>query len=288
MNEAIKALKAGDHKTAYRLLRRHLRKNPKDVKAWLWISQATTDKKKQIDALKQALRLQPDHPKSKAIRRRIHKLENSQTRQQRSQSSTSSSVRNSEEYPFDELLAEVRAELQVHMEEKEAAQNEALLNKAKASLLQEKLEARAKSNNLNGASYTTDVEPSSASNPSATNQEQGSLEQNTVLVEEQSNEESGIDLILELKKGIEEKEKSRNRKKDAPIKSAMKVAPPVASKTTSPPARVRPRAEKTAVDMKPKSSSRRSLVLWMWGVLLLSVLVVVGVVFIIPNLPLSN
>lgn len=283
MNEAIKALKAGDGKTAYRQLRRHLRSNPKDVQAWLWISQATTDRKKQIDALKQALRLEPNHPKSKAIRRRIGQLENSKVKTARAELVPSSSSDDSDEYPFDELLAEVRAELQRHRAEKEAEQNQLLSDKA--SLLQDdarnELEISAQNGRFNGTSHAVKAESGDLETPSEANLK--NKQENAASTQDSLNE-NGIDLILELKKSIEEKEQNSIRRKETPIKSAMKVAAPAVSQTSSPPIS----AEKTAVDMEPKSSNRKGLVLWMVGVLLLSVLVVIGVVFIIPNLPLSN
>ena len=287
MNEAIKALKAGDRKTAYRQLRRHLRSNPKDIQAWLWISQATTDPKKQIDALKQVLRLEPNHPKSKAIHRRIRQLENSKVKAVRVEPVPSSSSDDSDEHEFDELLAEVRAELQRHRAEKEAKQKKLLSDQA--SLLQDdaqnELEISAQNGRLNGTSHAVKAESKALSTPLQANLKN---EQENGVSAEDSFNENGIDLILELKKSIEEKQQNRIKKKEAPIKSAMKVAAPAVGQTTSPPISPLPRAEKTAVDMEPKSSNRKGLVLWMVGVLLLSVLVVVGVVFIIPNLPLSN
>lgn len=74
MNQVIEALKAGDQKTAFELLRRHLATHPKDANAWLWMSEATTDPKQQRDALNRVLTLAPDHPRADSLRKRLATL----------------------------------------------------------------------------------------------------------------------------------------------------------------------------------------------------------------------
>jgi hypothetical protein len=74
MNEVKKALKAGDKERAFALLRRHLAANPKDANAWLWMSEATTNPKQKIDALKRLLMLAPQHPHAEAIRQQLERL----------------------------------------------------------------------------------------------------------------------------------------------------------------------------------------------------------------------
>lgn len=74
MNEAIKALKAGDKQRAFALLRRYLAENPKDANAWLWMSEATTNPKQQVDALRRVLTLAPQHPHALSIHQRLEAL----------------------------------------------------------------------------------------------------------------------------------------------------------------------------------------------------------------------
>lgn len=79
MNEVKKALQAGDRERAFALLRRHLAANPKDANAWLWMSEATTNPKQKIDALKRVLMLAPQHPHAAPIRQRLERLTNKQS-----------------------------------------------------------------------------------------------------------------------------------------------------------------------------------------------------------------
>jgi hypothetical protein len=90
MREAIEALRAGDRQRAFLLLRRHLNAHPADTTAWLWMSEAAPESEQQKDALRQALRLSPDHPHAAAIQQRLRTLE-STTLQNSSPQSTPSS-----------------------------------------------------------------------------------------------------------------------------------------------------------------------------------------------------
>ncbi|MGH2541640.1 MAG: hypothetical protein ACRDIB_02505 [Ardenticatenaceae bacterium] len=74
MQEAIDAFRAGDKGRAFVLLRRYLATNPRDVTAWLWISDAAPEPQMQIDALERALELAPEHQYAEVIRERIRIL----------------------------------------------------------------------------------------------------------------------------------------------------------------------------------------------------------------------
>jgi hypothetical protein len=74
MQQAIEALRAGDKDLAFVLLRRHLAMNPKDVTAWLWMSEAAPEPRMQIDALERVLRLAPEHPQAAVIHERLRVL----------------------------------------------------------------------------------------------------------------------------------------------------------------------------------------------------------------------
>jgi hypothetical protein len=75
MREAIEALRAGDRQRAFVLLCRHLNAHPSDTTAWLWMSEAAPEPEQQKDALRQVLRLSPDHPHAPAIQQRLSMLE---------------------------------------------------------------------------------------------------------------------------------------------------------------------------------------------------------------------
>ncbi len=295
MNEAIKSLKAGDRKTAYRLLRRHLRTNPKDVNAWLWISQATTDRKKQIDALQLVLALAPQHPRAKAIRKRLRDLNNASpiTTHGAPPSSESDSV----EYPFDDLLAEVRAELEKHSPQKQSLPKKAPLS----SSLNAQSSAQVAENALPNKASRAAVRDSEAEHTKTPALSPNNLkkESSKAIPEQETFSDENIDLILELKKSqealqaIEMKEEQAAKEKAAKAKPSAKAEPSVvASKAPaaepiidSGPVTSLPAAEEAEA---VETSHRKNLVLWMWGVLLLSIIVVVTVIFIMPNLPPSN
>lgn len=74
LNEAISALKAGDKSRAYDLLRQHLAANPDDATAWLWMSEAVSEREQQVEALEQVLRLAPTHSRAPMIRKRLDTL----------------------------------------------------------------------------------------------------------------------------------------------------------------------------------------------------------------------
>lgn len=74
MKEAIDALSRGEQDKAFKLLCRHLAAHPNDAGGWLWLSEATDDPQKKLDALDRVLKLDPDHPRASGIVQRIEAI----------------------------------------------------------------------------------------------------------------------------------------------------------------------------------------------------------------------
>lgn len=74
MQEAIDALSRGEQDRAFKLLCRHLAAHPDDASGWLWLSEATDDPRKKLDALDRVLKLDPNHPRASGIVQRIEAI----------------------------------------------------------------------------------------------------------------------------------------------------------------------------------------------------------------------
>lgn len=75
IDDAIAALRRGDQARAFALLRACLTRDPKDATAWLWMSEATPDIHRKIEALERFIHLAPDHPRVPSATARLHYLE---------------------------------------------------------------------------------------------------------------------------------------------------------------------------------------------------------------------
>lgn len=75
IEEAIAALRHGDQPTAFTLLRARLAEEPKDALAWLWMSEATADVRRKVEALTRFLQLAPNHPHVPSVRLRLQQLQ---------------------------------------------------------------------------------------------------------------------------------------------------------------------------------------------------------------------
>lgn len=75
LDHAIQALRRGDQSTAFEVLRTILAQNPKDATAWLWMSEATADPQRKVQALSRFLALAPDHPRAPSVRLRLQNLQ---------------------------------------------------------------------------------------------------------------------------------------------------------------------------------------------------------------------
>ena len=75
IDHAIQALRQGDQRTAFEMLRTILAQNPKDATAWLWMSEATADPQRKLEALSRFLTLAPDHPRAPSVRLRLQNLQ---------------------------------------------------------------------------------------------------------------------------------------------------------------------------------------------------------------------
>lgn len=75
IEEAIAALRHGDQATAFTLLRNRLAQEPKDAGAWLWLSEATPDVRRKMEALTRFLALAPNHPHAPSVRLRLQQLQ---------------------------------------------------------------------------------------------------------------------------------------------------------------------------------------------------------------------
>ena len=74
IDEAITALRHGDQATAFTLLRTRLAQEPKDATAWLWMSEATPDIRRKVEALTRFLALAPNHAHAPSVRLRLQQL----------------------------------------------------------------------------------------------------------------------------------------------------------------------------------------------------------------------
>lgn len=61
LDDALKALRAGDKREARRLLGNVLRDDPDSITAWWYLSEALDDREQKVHCLRQVLRLHPDH-----------------------------------------------------------------------------------------------------------------------------------------------------------------------------------------------------------------------------------
>jgi hypothetical protein len=75
IEEAIAALRHGDQATAFTLLRTRLAQEPKDATAWLWMSEATPDIRRKVEALTRFLDLAPTHAHTPSVRLRLQQLQ---------------------------------------------------------------------------------------------------------------------------------------------------------------------------------------------------------------------
>lgn len=75
IDDAIAALRRGDQAKAFALLRGRLTQEPKDATAWLWMSEATPNIHRKIEALERFITLAPDHPRVPSARARLDYLE---------------------------------------------------------------------------------------------------------------------------------------------------------------------------------------------------------------------
>jgi hypothetical protein len=75
IDDAIAALRRGDQARAFALLRACLTRDPKDATAWLWMSEATPDIHRKIEALERFIQLAPDHPRVPSATARLQYLE---------------------------------------------------------------------------------------------------------------------------------------------------------------------------------------------------------------------
>jgi len=75
IDDAIAALRRGDQSKAFALLRGRLTQDSKDATAWLWMSEATPDIHRKIEALERFMSLAPDHPRVPSAHARLEYLE---------------------------------------------------------------------------------------------------------------------------------------------------------------------------------------------------------------------
>lgn len=73
VQEGIAALRAGDRREARRLLGRAVNENPNNVAAWWFLAAALEDPEQKIYALRQVLRLRPDHEEARQFLSRLER-----------------------------------------------------------------------------------------------------------------------------------------------------------------------------------------------------------------------
>lgn len=71
LQEGVAALRAGDRREALRLLGRAVNENPDNVAAWWFLSAVLTDTRQKMHALRQVLRLRPDHAEARELLKRL-------------------------------------------------------------------------------------------------------------------------------------------------------------------------------------------------------------------------
>jgi TolA-binding protein len=75
IDEAIAALRRSDQRTAFDLLQLYLAQYPNNADAWYWLSEATPEMRRKVEALHRFVELAPDHPRVPMVQLRLNYLE---------------------------------------------------------------------------------------------------------------------------------------------------------------------------------------------------------------------
>lgn len=74
IDDAIAALRRGDQQTAFEVLQAYLGHSPDHVDAWYWLSEATPELPRKVEALHRFIELAPDHPRVPMVELRLNYL----------------------------------------------------------------------------------------------------------------------------------------------------------------------------------------------------------------------